>query len=493
MSILEQGSGTVPEIVGEGYGFDDVLILPGLADVDSRRNINTSSIIVNGLPPIDIPVISANMDTVTEKAMAETMALHGGIGVIHRFMTPQEEAMQVKEVKQRMRIVEQDPPKVTENATIGYARDLLKNRERGYLIVHNDLIFDGTFTGIVTPRDFEGQPNDVPIKNVMTKRAKIITVPIGTTLEQAVQVMRDKRIQKVPIVDSEGKLCGVYTLKDNEYFETYQHASLDDRGRLMVGAAIGVKDEAGEILRAHLLEEAGADFLVLDIAHGGLKVVERMLKKLKIGEKIRIPIIAGNVATAEGIIFLRDVGADGAKIGVGPGFVCETRNVAGVGVPQVTAIMDTRRAVGDKYPIIADGGIRQSGDVVKDLAAGADTVMVGSLLAGTDKSPGEVIDLHNGIYMKLVRGMASGSAFEDKLARTGESADKRQFNAEGRVTQTPFKGADSTERILYALKYGLQSGMSYIGANSVKEMPKKAKFIRTTQAGASEHKRELGM
>lgn len=493
MSVQEKG--TVPQIIEKGHGFDDVLILPRLADVESRRRIDTSSIIVAALPRINIPVFSANMDTVTESEMAETMAKHGGVGVIHRFMTLEDEATQVRLVKEKMRVVELDPPKVPESATVGDVKNLLSasERKRGYVIVFEGPIFDGSFSGIATPRDYEYRSSDIPISEVMTKKANIITVPEGTSLEIAVSVMRDNRIQKVPIVKSDGKLYGVYTLKDKENFDEYPYASLDDIGRLMVGAAIGVKDIEKEIRRAHLLEEAGADFLVLDIAHGGLKVVERMLKKLKIEEKIRVPIIAGNVATAEGIIYLRNAGADGAKVGVGPGLVCETRDVAGVGVPQVTAIMDTRRAVGDNYPIIADGGIRKSGDLVKALTAGADTVMIGSLLAGTDKSPGEVISLDGGKYVKMVRGMASQSAFEDKMARTGEMTNTAVFNAEGRVIQTPFKGPNSTVETLYALKYGLQSGMSYIGANSVEEMPHRAIFIETTPAGASEHKRELGM
>lgn len=490
-----------PEIVGQAYSFEDVILEPRRASgIKSRRGseIDTSTIIARGLQSINLPIISANMDTVTEHDMAETMALHGGIGVIHRFLTPAAEAEEVRKVKDRMRTVEENPPKLPESATVGDALSLLKKRARGYVIVYQGTDFSGQFSGIATPRDFEAVENrrDVPLSQIMTPRERIRVVPADVDLKGAVLFMREHRLQKVPRVDDNGNLLGVYSLKDDEYFRHYPNASLDQHGRLMVGAAVGVR--SSDIDRAHGLVDAGVDVLVLDIAHGGLDFTEEMLKRLKAKENIHVPIIAGNVATGEGVIYIKDSGADGVKLGVGPGLVCETRDEAGVGMPQISAIMEAREALADDdYPLIADGGIRKPGDMVKALAAGANAVMIGTWLGGTDKSPGDVIRQPDGKEVKMVRGMASASAFEDRR-RLGDIndggdvyEDRDKIPSEGRTILVPFQGVGSTKKVIFRIGNGLRSGMSYLGAHKVGEIPSRARFRTITGNGANEQRRPL--
>ncbi len=479
------------KITGTGLAYSDVLIRPNLSDIRSRHSdqLDTSTIIARGLLPIKLPIISANMDTVTEHKMAITMALYGGLGIIHRFMTPEEQAKEVRKVKDLVRMIEDNPPLVSVNTPIAKVIELQQQRNRGYVIVYSGKTFDGTFVGVATDRDYLSAPPSAPISRVMTPRKNVITVSKNTSPQKAIEIMETKRIQKIPVVDAKGRLIGVYTLKDFSYKTQYPQASFDGKGRLMVGAAIGVQPQ--DIDRVHMLAEAGVDVLVLDIAHGGLIYTSEMLQRLKNKEKIKIPIIAGNVATAEGAKYIYDNGADGVKVGVGPGYVCETRNVAGVGIPQITAIMDVANEIAKKrntIPIIADGGIREPGDLSKALVAGANSVMIGSLFAGTRESPGEQM-LENGILKKLVRGMASASAFQKRKSIGGSITNGDRYTPEGRAIATPYKG--TVTKVLFDFDGGLRSSMSYVGAHTIKEMQTKGQFIMVTGAGATENKRDL--
>ena len=479
------------KITGSGLAYSDVLIRPNLSDIRSRHSdqLDTSTIIARGLPPIKLPIISANMDTVTEHRMAITMALYGGLGVIHRFMTSEEQAFQVKLVKDMIRIIEDDPPLVPATATIAEVIELQQKRNRGYVIVYSGSIFDGDFVGIATSRDYPTAPPNTPISRVMTPRDRVVTVSKDTNPQKAIEMMEARRIQKIPVVDKKGRLVGVYTLKDFSYKTQYPQMSLDKKGRLMVGAAIGVQSR--DIERTHLLIEAGVDLLVLDIAHGGLIYTSEMLHRLKNKEGIKIPIIAGNVATAEGARYIYDSGADGVKVGVGPGYVCETRNVAGVGIPQITAVMDVSEALAKKrssIPIMADGGIREPGDLPKAIVAGAHSVMIGSLFAGTRESPGEQM-LENGTLKKLVRGMASASACQKRKSSGGSTTNGDHYTPEGRAIATPYKG--TVTKILFDFDGGLRSSMSYVGAHTIIEMQKKGQFIMVSGAGATENIRDL--
>jgi IMP dehydrogenase len=482
---------TDQKILGEGLGFDDVLLVPQRSSIRSRFSgeISTAARVVRGVPEIQIPILSANMDTVTGWKMATTMALWGAFGVIHRFMSIDEQVKEVRRVKERMRVMEDHPPVIPVSATIADARRLLRERERGYVIVHEGETFDGSFLGIATPRDFDAGTPETTLDQIITPLERMWTVPPGTTLEGAVEVMKQRRIEKIPIVNDAGHLVGVYTMKDHEYYQHYPHASLDVKGRLLVGAAIGVQD--GDIERALRLVEAEVDVLVLDIAHGELDYTQEILRRLKISERVATPIAAGNVATIDGARYVRDCGADGVKVGVGPGYVCETRDVAGVGIPQITAILNAAKAFQndqERIPIIGDGGIRKPGDVAKAIAAGADTIMIGSLLAGTEESPGEAVE-QDGILKKMVRGMASASAFEKRRALGESTTSAEDYVPEGRTTFTPYKGKAS--KVLKKLRGGLLSGMSYCNARSISEMHERAQFVIVKNPLGPEQRRPL--
>lgn len=479
------------KVTGQGLSYNDVFIRPRLSDIRSRHGtqINTSKTIVRGLPPIHLPIVSANMDTVTEHRMAITMACHGGLGIIHRFMSPDAQASEVRLVKDLVRVIEDDPPVIPATTPIADVITLQKRRNRGYVIVYDGDHFNGNFVGIATNRDYPTASPTDPISKVMTPRSRVVTVPKGTKQHIAIRKMQESRIQKIPVVDARGYLVGVYTLKDFSYKAEFPTGSFDKNGRLMVGAAIGVR--TGDIDRAHLLVTAGVDLLVLDIAHGGLMYTKEMLARLKGKEKIKTPILAGNVATAEGARYIYDSGADGIKVGVGPGYVCETRNIAGIGMPQITAVMEVAKALSNKrntIPIMADGGIREPGDLPKAIVAGASSVMIGSLFAGTTESPGEPM-LDDGVLKKFVQGMASASAFQKRKSLGDSSTNGERYTPEGRVVATPYKG--SVKKILYAFDGGLRSSMSYVGAHTISEMQTKGQFVVVTHAGATENTRDL--
>jgi IMP dehydrogenase len=474
----------------EALAFSDVYLLPAYSDIRSRHGsqINTTTQIARGAPPLNIPFVSSGMDTVTESEMATIMALHGGIGEIHRNNLPQQQAEFVRIVKEMMRVLEKDPPTVPESATINEVLLLLDRRKRGYVIVHKGRKFTREFSGIATTRDFLAGSGTTPIAKVMTPREKLITGKESTSLAQAVKLMKENKIEKLPIIDKQGKLIGVYTLKDYYQIEAYPNAATDSNGRLLVGAAIGV--HSIDIERAHKLVNAGVDVLFLDIAHGHSIYSLEMIKTLKVQEKIKTPIIVGNVATKQAVLFAYDIGADGIKIGIGPGFVCKTRNVAGTGVPQVTAILEAREALANKRnapPIMADGGIREPGDPPKAIVCGADSVMIGSVLAGTDKSPGDTVRI-NGVLQKRIRGMASRGVFEDRRKMGDTTSNPTLYTPEGRETFTPFSGA--TEQLLYEYIGGLRSAMSYTGTHSIQEM-QNARLIRVSSHGGGEQNRSL--
>jgi IMP dehydrogenase len=477
--------------------FSDVYLEPSYSDILSRfgDQIDTSTNIAKSAPKLNIPFLSSGMDTVTEDGMASIFALNGGMGEIHRNNTPDEQADMIRLVKETMRLIEKNPPVVPETATIADALTLLQKRRRGYVIVYPGSDFNGEFSGIATSRDFLAKDPDCVIKEVMTpfgsdRKTGLITAPIGTSLKDAVKIMRENKVEKLPIVGEKDKLFGVYTLKDYEHIEKYSNAALDGEGRLVVGAAIGVHDI--DIERAHKVVDAGADVLFLDIAHGHSIYSSKMIEKLKIKEKIKTPVIIGNVATKEGVQFAYDKGADGIKVGIGPGFVCKTRNVTGTGVPQITAILEAKEVLKDKKdapPIIADGGVRETGDPGKAIVAGADCVMWGSVWAGTDMSPGDVVKTA-GQLQKRIRGMASRAVFEERKKMGDSTTNPELYTPEGREIFTPYQG--STDTLLKEYVGALRSAMSYTGTHSIKEL-QNAKLIHVSVNGANEQDRSLGL
>ncbi len=464
-----------------GLTFDDVLLVPQYSEVASRKKLNTEALLTRKIK-LQIPIVSSNMDTVTESAMAIAMAREGGIGIIHRFMTIEQQASEIARVKKAESFVVSDPITLTADDTVGDARRLVEDTGTGGILILNG----GTkLAGIVTTRDllFEGDDSR-PITQLMKRQ--VVTAPTDTTLAEAEKILHEHRIEKLPLVDEEGRVTGLITLKDIMKIEQFPKATKDARGRLAVGAAVGVKERDME--RVEKLLTVGADCIVVDIAHGDSKQEIEMIRNIR-REFPEAQIIGGNVASADGTMRLIDAGADAIKVGVGPGSICVTRLVAGSGVPQLTAIIaavETAKPFG--IPIIADGGIRHPGDAAKALAAGANTLMVGSLLAGTDESPGFVMT-RKGHKYKASRGMASGAANRDRKLREGERVaqeDLEEYVAEGVEAAVPYRGR--AKEVLTQLVGGIQSGMSYSGVSTLSEFHDKAIFIRMTGAGLQESK-----
>ena len=471
-----------------GLTFDDVLLVPRYSDISSRKDVDTSTTFSRGIK-LAIPIVSANMDTVTESGMAIAMAREGGIGVIHRFLPIEEQVSEVVKVKRSEGVLIEDPITLGPERTVGEALDVItKNNIGGIVIVDKDR----RVLGLVTTRDITLEDDlGLHLRQVMTKRKDLITAAKGVTLEKAKQILHQHKVEKLPILDKTGRLAGLITSKDIKKRRMYPSATKDAKGRLMVAAALGVTGNYLE--RAQKLIEAGADALVVDIAHGhsahAIATVKRVKKDFR-----DIEVVAGNVATARGALDLVKAGADGVKVGVGSGSICVTRVVTGSGVPQLTAIMDSAVGARDSgVPIIGDGGVRNPGDVTKALAAGASTVMIGSLFAGTEESPGPTI-LREGIRYKLTRGMASLAATVDRKIR-----DKGPSNAteaelieqaveesvpEGVEGLIPYKG--QVQEVVKQLLGGLRSGMSYSGARTIAELQKNAEFMRITSAGYKE-------
>jgi IMP dehydrogenase len=463
----------------EGLTFDDVLLVPAYSEV-LPRDVSTATQITPNIR-LAIPILSAAMDTVTESRMAIMLARLGGIGVIHRNLSPEEQAAEVDRVKRSQAGMITHPVHIPPDATVGDARMLMARFHVSGLPVTDD---DGRLVGIVTNRDIRFEErDDRPVREVMTREG-LITAREGTTLEEAQEIFRRHRIEKLPIVDDRGILRGLITVKDLGKRARYPDATKDSQGRLQVAAAVGVGEEA--IRRAELLEEAGVDAIVVDTAHGHAKAVLDTVRILR--DRTRVDIIAGNVATGEGARALAEAGAHAVKVGVGPGSICTTRVVAGVGMPQLSAISECAAAVADLgVGVIGDGGIRHSGDIPKALAAGADAVMLGSLLAGTDESPGEVV-FERGEGYKEYRGMGSlrammGRGYSRDRYRQEHVEDAGKLVPEGVEARVPYRGP--LERLIHQLVGGLRAGMGYLGCPDIASL-RKVRMVRVTVAGQRE-------
>jgi IMP dehydrogenase len=475
---MVDGSSRRGTIVKEALTFDDVLLIPGHSLVHPK-DTDVSSLFTRDIE-VQIPLISAAMDTVTESKMAIQMAREGGMGIIHKNLSVERQAEEVDRVKRSESGMIMNPITLTPDATLADAHDLMARFSiSGVPIVENG----GKLVGIITNRDlqFETDLSQV-IARVMTSE-NLVTVPVGTTLDEAEKILHQHRIEKLPVVDESGMLLGLITVKDIFKRRKYPNACKDEHGRLRVGAALGAS--GADLERAAVLVEAGADVLVIDTAHGHsqgvLEAVSRVRERFPDAQ-----IVGGNVGTTEAAQALAERGVDAIKVGVGPGSICTTRVVTGVGLPQLTAIMDSVDGVDGKIPVIADGGIRYSGDIVKALAAGACTVMMGSMFAGTDEAPGESF-LLEGRRFKTVRGMGSLSAMEegsaDRYFQEGQE-DGRKLVPEGIEARVPYKGPVSDT--IYQLVGGLRSGMGYCGAASLDALRSTARFNRVTMGGLRE-------
>lgn len=472
MSFLED------KLVGEGLTFDDVLLVPAHSEVLPRNVLLNTKFSKN--ISLNIPIVSAAMDTVTEASMAIAMARIGGIGVIHKNMSIQEQARQVKMVKRAENGMIYDPITILRDSTVGDALTLMQEFKIGGIPVVNEA---HELVGIVTNRDLRFEQNlKRPVSEVMTSK-NIITTTQKTTLETAANILQKHKIEKLPVVDEKNKLIGLITYKDITKAKDQPNACKDHYGRLRVAAAVGIGHDGME--RIDALVKADVDAIIIDTAHGHSINVSETLKKAK-AKYPNIDFIAGNIATAAAARDLINSGADGIKVGIGPGSICTTRVVAGVGVPQLTAIYDVSKVANEAgVPVIADGGIRYSGDIVKALAAGAFTIMAGSLFAGTEESPGETI-IFNGRKYKEYRGMGSIEAMQkgsrDRYFQEDEF-DVSKLVAEGIEARVPYKGTLS--EVVYQLIGGLRAGMGYCGAENIEKLHN-AKFVRITQSGIVE-------
>lgn len=471
----------------KGLTFDDVLLVPQRSAISSRQDVDTSSRLTSSIR-LHVPIVSANMDTVTEAPMAIAIARAGGIGVIHRFMTIHKQAQHVQRVKRAEGFMVEQPHSIDKEATIAEARRLMALHEVGGLVVTNGGI---ELIGLVTQRDILLAPDDsIQVREVMTGPDQIISVSSETSPEEARALLHKHRLEKLPVIDQEGRLVGLITAQDIVKHQQHPQATKDDKGRLRVGAAIGVRPN--DLQRAEALVAAGADLLLVDIAHGHANHCIQIVKELRRNFP-RAQIVAGNVASRQGARELAESGANAIKVGVGPGSICTTRIVTGFGVPQLTAIADSVAGVaetGRYVPVIADGGIKSSGDMVKALAAGAATVMIGSLFAGCEEAPGATV-IRNGQKFKVVRGMASlGAAMGRKAVERGEEEsaesqeDWEKVIPEGVEAVVPYRG--QVKELIYQLVGGLRSGLSYGGAQTIEELQAKAEFIEITPAGIRE-------
>jgi IMP dehydrogenase len=464
------------QVLTEALSFDDVLLLPNHSEV-LPDEVDVSTTLVGNIR-LRIPIVSSPMDTVTESRMAIALAREGGVGVIHRNMPIEKQALEVDRVKRSEHGVIWDPIYLSPNHTV---RDALELMERYHISGVPITDEEGYLVGILTNRDIRFETNfDRPIHEVMTSE-NLITAPVGTSLEEAEKILQKHKIEKLPIVDEQGKLRGLITIKDLLKIRQHPNATKDDKGRLVVGAAVGPMRQPVE--RARALAEAGVDFIVIDSAHGhsqgvlnAVRLIKRTLPDLL--------VIAGNVATREGVRALAEAGADAIRVGLGAGSICTTRVVAGVGVPQLYAVMECA-AEAQKWnlPIIADGGIRYSGDIVKALAAGASAVMLGNLLAGCEESPGEIEIFRNRAY-KVYRGMGSVAAMRQGSSDRYYQTDPRKIVPEGVEGRVPYRGPLS--ETVHQLVGGLRSGMGYVGARNLQELREKARFIRITNSGLRE-------
>ena len=459
----------------EALTYDDVLLVPAYSEI-FPGDTNVSTLLTKNIK-LNIPFVSASMDTVTEHKLAIAIALKGGIGIIHKNMTIRNQAEQIRQVKRSQSGMIKDPITLDSQSTVGDAQMIVKKNKIGGIPI---IDASNNLMGIVTNRDLRFQKDQsMKLDDIMTK--KLITAKLGISLDDAEKILKKYKIEKLPIVEK-GKLVGLITYKDILKNKSMPDACKDNLGRLRVGAAIGVTDDYKE--RLQRLIASSVDVIVIDTAHAHTKSVIDQVKKIK--NFFDIDLIVGNIATGDAAKALVKAGVDGIKVGVGPGSICTTRIIAGVGMPQLSAIYESTKAIkGSGIPVIADGGIRFSGDVVKGLAAGANSIMVGSLFAGTEEAPGDII-LYEGRKYKAYRGMGSVEAMEagtkDRYFQQNEN-DPKKLVPEGIVGRVPYKGEVS--EILYQLTGGLKAGMGYVGANNIATL-RKSKFVKITKAGSIE-------
>lgn len=466
------------KFVKEGLTFDDVLLIPAESHVLPKET-DISTYITKDIK-LNTPILTAAMDTVTEADMAIAIAREGGLGIIHKNMSIEHQADLVDRVKRSENGVIVNPFFLSPEHLVREADQLMAH----YKISGVPICENGKLVGIITNRDMrfmKTQDFDQPIKNVMTHEKDLVTAQVGVTMEQAQEILRQHKIEKLPIVDEKGNLKGLITIKDIEKAVQYPNSARDKQGRLLCAAAIGATNDVLD--RVAALVEAGVDIVGLDSAHGHNSGVLDTVTRVKKAYP-NLPIIAGNIATAEGAKALIDAGADCVKVGIGPGSICTTRVVTGIGVPQITAVYDAA-CEASKYgiPVIADGGIKYSGDIVKALAAGANAVMLGSLVAGCKEAPGE-IELYQGRQFKVYRGMGSLGAMGTGSSDRYFQSDRKKFVPEGVEGRVPYKGL--LAETIYQMVGGLRSGMGYVGCANLDEMHEKAKFIRITGAGLKE-------
>lgn len=466
------------KFVSEGLTYDDVLLLPSYSEV-LPREVNTQTYITKKIK-LNVPIVSAAMDTVTESALAIAIAQNGGIGMLHKNMSIERQAEEVRKVKRSESGMIQDPVTLNENATLADALKIMREYKIGGIPI---VAKDNKLLGILTNRDIRFQ-KDIKLKvsSVMTS-SNLVTAPKGTDLKKAEQILQKHKIEKLPVVDAKGKLTGLITYKDIQKFKNFPNACKDEHGRLRVGAAVGVTADTMDRVKA--LVNAGVDVIAIDTAHGHSKGVITMLKTVKKAFP-NLQVIAGNIATADAAKALAKAGADAVKVGIGPGSICTTRIIAGVGVPQLYAVYECAKALkGTGVPVIADGGIKHTGDIAKAIAAGASCIMAGSLFAGVEESPGETI-IYEGRKFKSYRGMGSIEAMEsgskDRYFQDVED-DIKKLVPEGIVGRVPYKG--TLAEVIYQYIGGLKAGMGYCGAATIEQM-QKARFVRITAAGMKE-------
>jgi len=459
----------------EGLTFDDVLLVPARSEV-LPRDVDTSTFLTKRIK-LNIPLMSAGMDTVTESRLAVAIAREGGIGIIHKNMSIEKQALEVDRVKRSEHGVITDPISLSPDHPVSDALEIMER----YRISGVPITVGNVLVGILTNRDLRFETDYTrSIKEVMTKE-NLITAPVGTTLEKAKDILWVHKVEKLPIVDSQNHLKGLITIKDIEKARIYPNSAKDSKGRLVVGAAIGVSKDMME--RAEALVNSKVDAICIDTAHGHSQGVLEAVHMIK-SKYPEIDIIAGNVATASGTRDLIEAGADCVKVGIGPGSICTTRVVAGIGVPQITAIADCAGEAAKKgIPIIGDGGVKYSGDITKAIAAGADVVMIGSLFAGTEESPGD-IEIYQGRSFKVYRGMGSLGAMKQGSKDRYFQENEQKFVPEGIEGRVPFKG--SLAETVYQLVGGLRAGMGYCGTKNITELKENTKFLRITGAGLRE-------
>lgn len=461
---------------GEGLTFDDVLLMPALSAV-TPREVSTRTRLTRDIS-LNIPLLSAGMDTVTESRLAIAMAREGGIGVIHKNMSIEQQALEVDRVKRSEHGIIIDPISLGPDDLVAQAMDLMERYHISGVPITDS---DGRLVGILTNRDLRFETNPQRAVHEVMTRENLVTASVGTTLDDARVLLQKHRIEKLPLVDDQYRLRGLITIKDIQKARKYPDSAKDAKGRLLVAAAVGAS--SGMLERATALSDAGVDLIVVDSAHGHSVNVLNAVKTLK-QQLPSLPVMAGNVATAEGTLALIEAGADSVKVGIGPGSICTTRVVAGIGVPQVTAVIECARAAAPHgVPVVADGGIKYSGDITKAIAAGADAVMIGSLFAGVEESPGD-IEIYQGRSYKVYRGMGSIGAMKSGSRDRYFQEGQQKLVPEGIEGRVPYRG--SLAETVYQMVGGLRAGMGYCGVRTVAELKTDTRFVRITSAGLRE-------